>query len=80
VAALREGLATRTDRLAVPESTRRVDGGAWVALHTDERPDFRYGNQLVIAPPSGAADVAAALAVWREQFAASEVPSIVLLW
>lgn len=80
MAALREGLATRTDRAAVPDATRRVDGGAWVALHTDERPDFRYGNQLIVAPPAGEADVAAALAVWRAQFAASEVPSIVLLW
>jgi ribosomal protein S18 acetylase RimI-like enzyme len=79
-ARLHEGLATRTDRLAVPAATRHVDGGAWVALHTDERPDFRYGNQLVIAPPAGAGDVAAALAVWRAQFAASAVPSIVLLW
>jgi ribosomal protein S18 acetylase RimI-like enzyme len=80
VAALREGLATRTDRLAVPRGTAHVDGGAWVAIHTPERPDFRYGNQLVIAPPAGADELAAALAVWRAQFAASQVPSVVLLW
>jgi ribosomal protein S18 acetylase RimI-like enzyme len=80
VAMLREGLATRTDRLAVPRGTEHVDGGAWVAIHTPERPDFRYGNQLVIAPPGEADELAAALAVWRAQFAASEVPSVVLLW
>jgi ribosomal protein S18 acetylase RimI-like enzyme len=79
VVALREGLATRTDRLAVPAVTRHVDGDGWVAIHTPERPDFRYGNQLVIGPPAEH-DLAAVLAVWRDQFAASAVPSIVLLW